>query len=86
VECLISVGVHTADTIHQALRRSLRGEDSRIAMRLGPGVSTKTVLDKLTSVYGPVEVTESLMAHMYSARQREGENVSAWVVDWRMYI
>jgi hypothetical protein len=66
------------DTIHPALRCSVHGEASRIAMRLGPGVTTKTLLDKLTSVYGPVEVTESLMAHFYSARQREGGNVSAW--------
>jgi hypothetical protein len=78
IECLISSETHTPDAINQALRRSLKGEASKIAMRLGPSASTKTLMDKLQSVFGPVEVRESLMAQFYSARQREGEDVSAW--------
>lgn len=78
VKCLLAEKVHSRDSIFQAVRRSLRGEAGRIAMRLGPTADLNDLLHKLDSVYGTVELKESLLANFYSARQREDEDVSAW--------
>jgi len=78
VKCLMAEKIHTVDSIFQAVRRSLRGEAGRIAMRLGPLADLQELLHKLDSVYGTVELKESLLAKFYSARQREGEDVSTW--------
>ena len=78
VECLKEEKSYPDDTIKQAIRNSLKGTAARIAMRLGSKASVTELLTKLRSVYGPVEVTETLMANFYGARQRAEEDVSTW--------
>lgn len=69
----------------QAIRRSVRGEASRILMRLGTGVDIETILEKFESVYGTVDTKEELLAKFYSAKQGESEDITAGHVDLKVY-
>ncbi|XP_033752164.1 uncharacterized protein LOC117335976 [Pecten maximus] len=68
----------TKDQIAAAIRRSLRGEASRIAMRLRPGTPVSELLLKMESIYGTVDKPESVLATFYSARQGKDEDVTTW--------
>ena len=78
VKSLMKEGNYKLEAIHQAVRRSLRGEASRIAMRLGSEASLEVLLQKLESVYGTIEFGEDILAQFYSATQMEDEDVVAW--------
>ncbi|XP_071112991.1 uncharacterized protein [Haliotis cracherodii] len=78
VDCLFQSKCYTSDVIDQAVRRSLKGEAARVAMRLGSTASTKDLLSKLQSIYGTVRRRETLMAQLYSATQTEDEDVASW--------
>lgn len=78
VKCLIKEGVHSGPEIYQAARKSLRGEASRIAMRLGPNATIDRLIEKLEGIYGTVEAGENLLAQFYSAYQRPNEDVASW--------
>lgn len=78
VKCLINEGLHKGPEIYQAARKSLRGEASRIAMRLGSKASIRDLIDKLDGIYGIVEAGENLLAQFYSAFQKPDEDVAAW--------
>lgn len=78
VRSLMNEGIHKLETIHQAVRRSLRGEASRIAMRLGSEATLNTLLEKMESVYGTIEYGEDILAQFYSANQQEDEDVITW--------
>lgn len=77
VECLLSES-YKPETIHHAIRRSLKGEASRVVMHLGPGASVTSILKKLDSIYGIVVEREDILAEFYSARQRDDENCAKW--------
>ena len=78
IQCLLAEGQHSHATILRAIRHSLRGEASKIAMRLGPNVSVTTLMTKFEGVFGTVERGESLLAEFYSASQGEHEDVVTW--------
>ena len=78
VNCLLAEGSHGDDAIMEAIRRSLKGEPARLAMRLGPKTTVRSLLQKLDSIYGTVDVRESVVAQFYSARQQQDETVSDW--------
>ncbi len=78
VKCLIKEGVHTNDSIHQAVRKSLKGEAGRMAMRLGPNATLDDIITKLQGVFGLVETSETLLTDFYAARQRDDESVVSW--------
>ena len=78
VECLSVEGLHTPDSIQQAIRHSLKGEAGRIIMRLGPKASVQDILKKLEGVYGVIETKESILSEFYSAHQGEEEDVASW--------
>lgn len=78
VNCLVREGVHTHDSILQAVRRSLKGEAGRIAMRLGPDVTINSIIAKLQGVFGIVESSETLLANFYAAKQHDDETVVSW--------
>lgn len=78
VQSLMEEGVHKPEVIYQAVRRSLRGEASRVAMRLGPKASLETLLKKLEGIYGIIELGEDILAQFYSASQKEDEDVVSW--------
>lgn len=78
VKCLINEGLYKEPEIYQATRKSLRGEASRIAMRLGPNATVRELIAKLDGIYGIVEPGENLLAQFYSAFQKQDEDVAAW--------
>lgn len=78
MKSLLREETYKEDMIMQAIRRSVRGEASRILMRLGTGVDIETILEKFESVYGTVYTEEELLAKFYSAKQGESEDITAW--------
>ena len=76
VKCLLAEGSHGDDAIMEAIRRSLEGEPARVAMRLGPKITVSNLLQKLDSIYGTVDVRESVVVQLYSARQQQDVTVS----------
>lgn len=79
VECLLNES-YKPETISHAIRRSPKGEASRVVMHLGAGASTRSILDKLDSIYGTVAEREDILAEFYSARQEKMKNVQNGVV------
>ncbi|XP_070184626.1 paraneoplastic antigen Ma3 homolog [Littorina saxatilis] len=78
VRCLMENGVYDEPVILEAIRRSLKGEAARIAMRLGISATVKELLTKLESVFGNVQAGERLLAAFYGARQESAEDVTQW--------
>lgn len=78
VQCLLKEATHPVGVLVQAIRKSLKGEAGRIAMRLGPNAPVTRLLEKLEGVYGTVERGESLLADFYSAQQGDEESVVMW--------
>ena len=77
VTCLMKEN-YLPDVIAQAVRKSLRGEAGRIAMRLGINATVEEIVTKMDSIYGIIDNKEILLAQFYSARQQEDETVSNW--------
>lgn len=78
VQCLLLEAAHPHAVVVHAIRKSLKGEAGKIAMRLGPKAAVTELLDKLEGVYGTVEQGESLLADFYSAQQKVDEDVVRW--------
>lgn len=77
VSCLVEEG-YTQKDIAEAIRRSVRGEPSRVLMRLGTTATVIEILQKFDSVYGIIDTRESLLAKFYSAKQGDTEDVTSW--------
>lgn len=77
VECLINEE-YSEKVIFQAIRRSLKGQASKSAMRLGPDAALDEILEKMESIHGTVEREESLITNFYSALQKGDDNTTAW--------
>ena len=78
VKSLMEDDINERETIFQAVRKSLRGEASRVAMRLGPGASLQELLVKLEGIYGTIDSGEDILAKFYAASQQEKEDVVSW--------
>lgn len=77
VECLYQES-YSLDVIQQAIRRSLKGEASRVVMHLGPVAPITSIVQKLDNMYGTVAEKEDILSEFYSARQREDEKCARW--------
>ena len=78
IECLIKEKRYTAESVMHAARLSLRGEASRVAVRLGTDANINQLVEKMKHLYGTVEEGVDLLAKFYSAMQREEESVVDW--------
>ena len=78
VRSLLMEKSYPPEVILQAIRKSVKGEASRVIMRLSPKAGIPEILTKFDSVYGVVESKESLLAEFYSAKQKESENIREW--------
>ena len=78
VEGLSSSENFDEDMLLQAVRRSVKGEASRVLMRLGADTKLEHILEKFDSVYGTIDTKEDILANFYSARQKEDEDITAW--------
>ena len=77
VECLIREQ-YKESSVAQAIRRSLKGDASSVAMRLGPEAKISEIMEKMESVFGTVERGETTMEEFYSANQKKSEDSMAW--------
>lgn len=77
MDCLIKEK-YKEESIAQSIRRSLRGDAGKVAMRLGPGATVTQILDKMESVFGTIERGETIMEQFYSARQQKDEDSMSW--------
>ena len=77
VDCLIKEK-YSEEAIAQAIRRSLRGDAGKVAMRLGPEAKVDDILDKMESVFGSLERGEKVLEEFYSSTQRKDEDSMAW--------
>ncbi|XP_025110112.1 uncharacterized protein LOC112573741 [Pomacea canaliculata] len=71
-------GRYTDAVVLEAVRRSLRGEAARVAMRLGPHATLNELLQKVDSIFDLVVCDQDLLGSFYTARQEAGENVTQW--------
>ncbi|XP_048250420.1 uncharacterized protein LOC125378638 [Haliotis rufescens] len=78
VDCILKDKAHSGATIEHSIRKSLRGEAARVAMRLGSTASLSSLLDKLRCVYDTSDSPVNLLAAFYTARQRDDEDVNTW--------
>ncbi len=78
VDCLVMDNTYSKSQIMQAARRSLKGEASGIAVRLGATATLDELLARLEGAYGTVDMGETLMSQFYAAQQQETESVTAW--------
>lgn len=87
VKCLLMDKTYSSDVIGSAIRKSLRGETGRVAMRLGPSASIGDHMDKLESVYGTIELREGILAQFYIIvlNSSHMKMLSNGDVDWRIY-
>lgn len=69
---------YSSDVIGNAIKKSLRGEAGRVAMRLEPSASIGDLIDKLENVYGTLELRECILAQFYCANQQSDESVIKW--------
>lgn len=72
--CLLDQDIYPKHVIEQAIRRSLRGDAAKIAMRLGCEAPVRELL-QFDSVFGVVETKEALLTQFYSARQKADEEL-----------
>ncbi|KAK3088231.1 hypothetical protein FSP39_016429 [Pinctada imbricata] len=77
VDCLVKEKYSEA-VIAQAIRRSLRGDAGKVAMRLGSDAKVNQILDKMESVYGTLERGETIMQEFYSETQHKTEDSMSW--------
>lgn len=80
VECLLLEGVHSEETVKQAIRKSLRGNAARVVMREGTDASCQQIIGSLEAIYGLVETGDHLMAEFFSVTQDKDEDVSSWSI------
>lgn len=64
--------------VDMQIRRSLRGEAAKVAMRLGPEATLDQLLLKLEGNYGLSFQHDKLMEQFYGAKQKPNEDVITW--------
>ena len=78
LKCLIQQKRFSEAAILNAARMSLRGDASRVAVRLGTEVTLQQLVDKMKHLFGTIDSGEELLARFYSATQTPDESVVAW--------
>ena len=78
LECLVKQKRYSESAILNAARLSLRGDASKVAVRLGTEVSVNELMRKMKNLFGNIESGEELLAKFYSASQTDEESVVAW--------
>ena len=78
LKCLVQQKRFSDTAILNAARLSLRGDASKIAVRLGTEVTTAQLMEKMKHLYGTIDSGEELLARFYSATQAPDEGVVSW--------
>ena len=67
VQCLITQKRFSQAAILNAARLSLRGDASKVAVRLGTDVTLTQLVTKMEHLYGVIDSGEDMLARFYSA-------------------
>ena len=78
LQCLVKQKRFSEQSILNAARLSLRGDASKVAVRLGTDVTVQQLVDKMKNLYGTIDSGEELLARFYSASQEPTESVVQW--------
>jgi hypothetical protein len=78
IQCLVKQKHYSPNAILNAAHLSLRGEASRVAVRLGTEITIEQLMTKMKHLYGNVDTGEELLAKFYSASQTSEESVVQW--------
>ena len=85
VECLIREQ-YKESSVAQAIRRSLKGDASRVAMRLGPEVKISEIMEKMESVLVQWKEGRQLWKNFTARIRRKVKIVWHGVAGWRKFI
>ena len=75
---MLSEAVYPKEAITVAVTKSLLGSARSRCVQLGTQATISNFIDKLESLFGTVDPTETLLAKLYGAEQQEGESVTRW--------
>lgn len=78
VKCLMNDKSVNRDLLLRGVRKSLRGEPSKLCIHLGETASVETIMKKLEGVYGIVESGTTLLQQFYNAKQENDESVAVY--------
>lgn len=78
IKCLIKSKRYSNEIILQALRNSLRGEASKVVVRLGEESTVDQIVQRMNNLYGSVHVGQDVLAEFYSSQQGKEESIVAW--------
>ena len=80
VECLIQDKKYREDTKTEAVRKSLKGEAAKLAMRLGHRATVEDIIYKLEGRYGNVVSEATLLSQFFETTQKADEDVADYSV------
>ena len=78
VRSLIDGQLYAPEVLTQAVRRSLRGQASRVLLHLGQRPTVADILGRLETIFGTVCTDASLLEQFYTEEQRDGEAATSW--------
>ena len=85
VKCLQKEGT-PSEIIAQSMRMSLKGEASRVVMRLETAATIDDILDKMDGIFRDVYDENGILAAFYSTKQRETEDVTQWGLRLKSFL
>ena len=77
VECLIKEKVPDTQ-VKSAIRRSVRGQAQKTLLILGTEATVSGILAKFKTAFGPTLSAQTVLANLYTMRQREGEDAGSF--------
>lgn len=78
VQALKATGAYTDAEILIAIRKSLKGLAAEVLLHLGPNATSDVLLKKMENTFGNVLPIDKLLEKFWSAKQTDGESVTAW--------
>ncbi len=78
VRCLLRDDTYTPTTLIQSIRKSLKGDASRLMFSLGEGATVSDILARLEGLYGTVDKPENLLQRFHQEQQSMTESLSSW--------
>ncbi|XP_045206042.2 trichohyalin-like [Mercenaria mercenaria] len=80
VNCLLQTKMYPDYAILQAIRNSLKDETRQVLLTLKATATSREIMDKLSEIYGDIKTEDKVVQDFYSAKQKQGETISAWGV------
>lgn len=70
--------MYSQNVIGQAIRKSLRGQATRVLLPMGTSATVEEIMERLESVFGNVATGMSVLQECFTASQKLDETVAAW--------